>query len=297
MKNLIRSTQIQWIWNGSDLSGTPDTYQRFRQSFNWDDHSDGRVTLGIAADSTWVLFINGIRVPGGQYSDFPNQRSFSVFDITPYLTRGDNTIAVSVHYIGAELLLYLPGTPHLRLAVMNENSKVLCASDQNWKCSADPAFSCRQRYMTPQAGFIFEYDARAAEEWQRPGFDDSSWPNAAAADGSALTLEERPSPQLQELMPCGTILQNCGSLFRPFSPEDTPGICCRSDFFKPEVPARVFGEPGRFWRHRFPADNEKYYQVTLPDTGSANGRFLTFDLGQEECGYLFFKIRIFYKCI
>ena len=291
MKNFTDSSQVQWIWSDNNSNTPADSYQRFRGSFNWDSTTDSRVTAAIAADSTWVLFVNGKRIPGGQYSDFPDQRSFSVFDITSFLVQGSNTIAVSVHYIGAELLLYLPGTPHLRMAVENAAGKLLCATDQTWKCSADPAFSARQKYMTPQAGFIFEYDARHAENWQAPDFDDSAWDNATEINGEHLSLENRPLPQLEEKMPAGAILQNCGILFRPPVRDDTPGCCCSSDFFKPEIPAKFFGKTGRFWRHRFPFDSNEYHQITLPEGEFANGCFLTFDLGQEECGYLRFKIR------
>ena len=123
MQNITENKKVKWIWTSNIAE--KDSYKRFRKKFFWSPASDGRIIAEIAGDSTWVLFVNGKRISGGQYSDFPHQRTFSTFDITPYLVQGENTLAVSVHYIGVELLLYLPGVPHLRMAISNEKNDLL----------------------------------------------------------------------------------------------------------------------------------------------------------------------------
>ena len=290
MQNITENKKVKWIWTSNIAE--KDSYKRFRKKFFWSPASDGRIIAEIAGDSTWVLFVNGKRISGGQYSDFPHQRTFSTFDITPYLVQGENTLAVSVHYIGVELLLYLPGVPHLRMAISNKKNDLLCQTDRSWKCSADTAFAGNGKLMTTQAGFIFEYDFRHEENWQSPDFDDSKWENAVELEIDTLTLEARSVPQLQELAPTGAVLQNCGSLLRPSDIDDIPAHCCKKDYLQTEIPSDVFAEEGLWWRKRFPSGKDIFHPLKpVKNDGTANGRFLIFDLEKEESGFLYFSIR------
>ena len=69
MSEMIMDPGVKWIWNARK-QGSPDTYMAFRKCFDLDE-VPGAAGLQIAADSTFTLFVNNIRVPGGQFSDYP----------------------------------------------------------------------------------------------------------------------------------------------------------------------------------------------------------------------------------
>ena len=112
MKNALE--QASYIWTAPFEKGM-DFYRIFRKVFSWRPEGEERVMLEIAADSTFAAFVNGRRCPISQVADFPEDRTFSTFDVTAFLVPGENVIAVEVHYIGDGFLTYQPGTPFLRL--------------------------------------------------------------------------------------------------------------------------------------------------------------------------------------
>ena len=187
MAEAIFNPAVKWIWDAAKC-GKIDSYKAFRKTFHLDE-IPGTAAVQIAADSTFVLYVNGVRVPGGQFSDYPKDRSYSTLEIAPYLRKGTNVIAVSVHYLGTKFHVYLPGIASLR-AVVFSGREIICATDETWKCADEPGFlSYSARQMTFQAGFIFEYDARKELPWQEADFDDSSG-NAADEPDRQLAPEK-----------------------------------------------------------------------------------------------------------
>jgi hypothetical protein len=61
MADLIFNSQVRWIWDASKC-GKPDSYKDFRKSFVLDE-KPGAAAVQIAADSTFALYVNGVRVP------------------------------------------------------------------------------------------------------------------------------------------------------------------------------------------------------------------------------------------
>ena len=83
-----------WVWLQEDA--TADSYGEFCTSFDWEG---GETELRISADSDYTLFLNGQFVNSDQYKDFPYCKVYDRLDITPYLHRGVNHMAVVVwHY-------------------------------------------------------------------------------------------------------------------------------------------------------------------------------------------------------
>ena len=299
MADPIFHSDVHWIWNAAKC-GQPDTYKAFRKTFVLDE-LPGQAAIQIAADSTFALYINGVRIPAGQFSDYPADRSYSTLDIASYLKKGVNTVAVSVHYMGMVFHTHLPGIASLR-AVIFSGREIICATDSSWKCADEPGFrSGSVRKMTSQAGFIFEYDAREEVPWKESDFDDTSWEKAGVyTDVEApLTLSPRPVRQLAEMKEAAVSLQSCGWLIRREDPALYPGKLCFQDFMRPGFRQEVLdlefmlkdpvlnrqglvfsSESGRFVRIFPPAQD-----------GGANGVYLILDLGQEECGYLHLRLK------
>ena len=238
MKNALE--QASYIWTAPFEKGM-DFYRIFRKVFSWRPEGEERVMLEIAADSTFAAFVNGRRCPISQVADFPEDRTFSTFDVTAFLVPGENVIAVEVHYIGDGFLTYQPGTPFLK-AVIYEGEKLLAKTDGSWKCSASQEFvsglCCK---VTSQLGFTFAYDARRALPWKELSFDDSGWNNAGIYEGCVpwKKMSPRTVPQLLELpSPCVQIVQ-AGYLRRGCEGETFAETCFR-DYFEPRRHEEIF---------------------------------------------------------
>ena len=299
MFDAILDPAVKWIWDAAKC-GKADSYKAFRKTFDLAE-IPGAAAVQIAADSTFVLYVNGHRVPCGQFSDYPLDRTFSTVDIQRFLKKGTNVIAVSVHYIGAKLHVYLPGVASLR-AVVFSGREIICATDASWKCADEPGFlSGSARSMTFQAGFIFEYDARKENNWKECDFDDSSWENAGVYtdEEAPMTLETRPVSQLYELEECSAKLETSAFLIRREDPELQPGMMCFRDFIRPGLREdvleldHVIHDP---YLSRLPLEfhcsNDRFIAVKpLPEGEGINGVMLILELKAEECGFLHLKLK------
>ncbi|MBQ7696846.1 MAG: family 78 glycoside hydrolase catalytic domain [Lentisphaeria bacterium] len=298
MSEMILDPAVKWIWN-LRKEGSPDTYMAFRKCFDLDE-VPGSAGLQIAADSTYTLFVNGIRVPGGQFSDYPSDRSYSTFDVAKLLKKGRNVIAVSVHFLGEKFHVYMPGTASLRLALFS-GRELICGTDGAWKCAPEPGFlSGSARKMTFQAGFIFEYDARKEVRWQEAGFDDSSWENAGVYAGNEidLSLSPRPVPQVVEKSETPGNLISCAYIVRRERPDaPPPAELCFTDLIRPafrdaalEID-HIVTDPVRSKKPLvFGGDHAEFIKAkALPGDGT-NGLMLQLDLGKEECGFLHLRL-------
>ncbi|MBR2373111.1 MAG: alpha-L-rhamnosidase N-terminal domain-containing protein, partial [Lentisphaeria bacterium] len=293
MAEPVFDNAVKWIWDAGKC-GRKDSYKAFRKTFDLEE-VPGVAAIQISADSTFALYVNGKRVPGNQFSDYPMERSYSTFDVADLLQKGENVIAVSVHYIGEKFHVYMPGIASLRL-VLFSGREIICASDNSWKCADEPGFvSGSGRKMTGQAGFIFEYDARLELPWKNTGFDDTEWKNAGVYDDDAapVCLSRRPVPQLQELQEPSSSLALSGWLIRREDSGKMPGEMCFEDFIRPGLAPEVMDLQELM---KDPLLSRKAVEfkngsgnfiklVPMPEDGS-NGVILQFDLQQEECGYL-----------
>jgi hypothetical protein len=240
-------------------------------------------------------------VPGGQFSDYPTDRSYSTLDISEYLQKGVNVIAVSVHYLGTKFHVYLPGIASLR-AVVFSGREILCATDETWKCADEPGFlSGSERKMTGQAGFIFEYDARKELPWKECAFDDSSWENAGCYtdEEAPLMLSPRPVRQLEEEKELPSFLSSSFWIVRREDETLQPGKMCFEDFVRPGFRYDVLdldymNNDPVLVKNPVTFSNEESRFVTfkpIPQDGQSNGIMLVLDLKKEECGFLHLRLK------
>ncbi len=291
---MIHNQKVKWIW--SDINDrSKDCYKLFRASFTLDKVPEG-TSIEIAVDSTFALYVNGKRIPCGQFSDYPEARTYSTIDISEYLSTGKNTVAVSVHYLGDKFHVYIPGVPALRAAVF-AGEKLLAFTSKTWKCAPDPALlSGSERKLTFQAGYIFEYNAQYENCWQIPDFDDSNWSFAEEYVDFPATLEPRPVPQLAELLPPETRLSFSGLLFRRREYE-CPAESCYNDYMRSlplleSLELDFLNDDQLRWRRQleFKNDSGEFIKFRpIPSDSCANGFFAVFDLGREEVGYIRFR--------
>jgi serine/threonine protein kinase len=139
-----------WIWFDETRSPADTTTLRraFRRSFTIDGSSIERARLDIAADSSFIVWINGERLGQGDF--LPHLRRVQSFNVANYLRPGPNAIAVQatsksgVAGVLAQLTYTCPGAATMAVV-----------SDRSWRA-----------YRSPP------------DSWQATDFDAKAWPAA-----------------------------------------------------------------------------------------------------------------------
>ncbi len=260
-----------------------DSYHRFRRSFVWDGKKD--VAVRIAADSTFVLYVNGKRCPVSQTADFPEDRTYSEYNITSLLFPGKNILAVEVHYIGENFLTYRTGQAFLYCSISGEK-----ADASGWKTApAVPWKNGLCQKVSGQLGYTFCYDARLEDNWLCQDYDDSAWDDAVSASYN-WTFSLRKVPQLTELPVPETELVQHGTLFRR-KELATPAATCNADFLRNELfHENCFSKYDEsqkidgIIRTRIKLRPGFVFRKLNPDE-IGNGYYAILDLKQETVGY------------
>jgi putative heme-binding domain-containing protein len=86
----LHAQEAQWIWSQDHKKeSVPRVACHFRKSFTMSNPESGQILL--AADDEYELYVNGRRVGAGETS-----KKMAKYDITEYLARGTNLVAVKV---------------------------------------------------------------------------------------------------------------------------------------------------------------------------------------------------------
>ena len=154
----------RWIW--VEQNGKPDTFGEFYDEFLWEE---GKVNCLLSCDGDYTLFINGEYVSSNQYGDFEWYKSYDTVDITPYLKKGKNTIAVLVWHFGIDTQRSFKAQAGLIFEVkMGEKS--LLVSGEKTKARYSKAYKQgMQKKVTRQLGVSFSYDATKEDGWALSG--------------------------------------------------------------------------------------------------------------------------------
>ena len=164
------------------------------------------VTLNIAADTKYWLFVNGelvVREGGLKRGPNPQDSYCDTFDALPNLKFGRNRVAVLVQYYGRNSFSHKPtATPGLWFELKGKLGTVV--SDSSWKAVRYDAFwapkdeNPKGAKQYRLAGANVGYDARKAVDFASKEFDDSKWPNAVEVsreDSEWGNFASRPIPQ------------------------------------------------------------------------------------------------------
>ena len=200
--------EAQWIWSPAyEKELAPEGIFFFRKTFNLQAPESG--TIQIACDDSYELYINGRQIGTGQ-----NWKVLDVYDITRYLLKGANTIAVkAVNSEGSSAGLVA------RVVIKQQgNTAVDYSSDATWKSAL-----------------------KEFPQWQKPRFNDIQWLGARSFGPLNATL-----PWGNEVSVAGA-----GDRFKVtpefhvewvVDPKDTgPLICMTFDEFGQIVAARENG--------------------------------------------------------
>ncbi len=286
-------TEAAWIWlEGAEC--LPHQYVCFQKKARLAE-IDCDTFADISVDSDFILYINGVEVIRGQFSDYPERKTYTRVRIADFLQTGDNLISVLAYYRGEDFSEYRKGMPGLAFAM--QSGDITISSDCTWKAQRHPAFrSGPMPRVTGQMGFTACYDARLDTAWTSLDLG-NDWPAASiqaiGIDGFWADITERPVQPLDILpeVPARIVMQ--GSIRRSEFEGSVASIMSH-DYLVSLTPAEVFAmppAPADYTAHpdtasdymRLPDD--RWLEMT-PSSDASDGRFIVLDLGREEVGLL-----------
>ena len=97
---------MKWIWHGE--AATINSYVNFKREFEISEITSN-ASIKIAADSEYVLYLNGNFVGTGQFDDFPPIYTYDTYDVSMCIKNGTNIIEIFAYYQGDESYQYKKG--------------------------------------------------------------------------------------------------------------------------------------------------------------------------------------------
>ena len=178
----------------------------FRKKFCCDILSENALVY-ISADDYFKLYINGQFVAQGPAPSYHFNYNYNVIDVSKYLQKGENLIAVHTLYQGLINRVWQSGdNRHGLILDLVIDGKTIVASDESFKTNPHTAYT-----ETGTCGyntqFLERYDSAAAEVgFSLPEFDDSNWKDAQININAdyTLTLQESAMLEFETILPVNT---------------------------------------------------------------------------------------------
>ena len=205
--------KAHWI-NTEQCQSASNTWLAYRKTVSLAE-VPRTLTAHIAADSKYWLWINGRMVvfEGGlKRGPSPYDTYYDSVEIAPYLTSGENTIAVLVWHFGKNGFSHVnSGLAALLFEAIAPGIEIV--SDKSWNCRVYDAYQDTEapypNYRLSESNIRFDA-RRAMEGWNQPGYK-NSFPGAEIASivGKA---------------PLGELVERPIPLFKDYGLKDYPGV-------------------------------------------------------------------------
>lgn len=170
----------KWIWYPSGRT-LANTFVLFRKAV-WLDAVPRSAKGFITADSRYELLVNEKRVQWGPAPCDPHHLECDPIDLSPYLKKGENVIAIRVLFYGHGEGTWVTGNPGLlfNLKLEADAGESMVLSDESWKCCVDRAHRLGQFQRWYLRSLQEEFDNRLADDtWLKADFTgDAHWKNA-----------------------------------------------------------------------------------------------------------------------
>lgn len=168
----------------------------FRRTFELD--AVDKAVIRITADDYYKLYVNGAFVAMGPAAGTTDCTYYNVIDLTPFLVRGRNVIAVHTYYQGLVNRVWVSGdNRHGLWLELDADGRRVLESDDSFVTARHSGFASLgvTGYETQ---FLECYDAGAREVgFERPDFDDTAWLSAVRHPlGGDYRLFEQPTPMV-----------------------------------------------------------------------------------------------------
>ena len=179
-----------------DCSAHRNRHILFRRRFTLkSDFTDAKIY--ISADDYYKLYVNGKFVGQGPAPAYHFRYNYNEIDLTPFLQKGENVIAIHTLYQGLINRVWQSGdNRHGMICDVVVDGKTVVVSDEDFLTRSHTAY--REVGVTGyQTQFLEEYDSRAPEVgFKNPDFDDTAWENAHVCAFCDRVLREQESKSL-----------------------------------------------------------------------------------------------------
>ena len=274
---------------------------------------DANAELLISADTDFAVWLNGCYLGHGQYSDYPDQKTYERLPLGEALRRGANTLAVTVFYNGRDSSVYRRGVPGLVFEVRGPER--LAGSGTATLSRPSPCYhSGPIATVSGQLSYTFGYDARGEDGFNQDGYAPGEGWDAIREEEATLPeartiLSPRPVAGLVDggVTPAG--LQAAGFFRRDSAIAETE----HGSDAKEQTRAGLILADGTLvspaWQMQYDhlsarssfqlfslplgtdlASLEGGLAVSLDDLGNNDGVYVVVDLGQQEVGHLELEI-------
>jgi alpha-L-rhamnosidase len=294
-------------------AGSVNQVVDFLQAFVCDSDV-AEAELRISADTDFCVWLNGHLIGGGQYSNYPNAKTYERFAIGARVVKGDNRLAVTVFYNGRTSSVYERGEPGVLFEVRGDG-RSLVVSGTATQCRPNPCYhSGPIAIVSNQLAYTFGYDARGEDDFQNAGYiPDASWrwirEEEATLPEARTTLLPRPIPRLVDggctdarlvdagrfrfdmdlaagLYDAAPVRQTLAGLQLEDGSTISPGRQMFDAPLRAEEPQSFLGL-AKGW---LLAPHGQGLRIDVDPVEGMDGVYLVFDLGREEVGNLALSI-------
>ncbi len=205
-----------------------DRHILFRKKFDLDATSEN-AKIYITADDYYKLYINGKFVSQGPAPSYHFNYNYNVIDVSGYLKKGENLIAVHTLYQGLINRVWQSGdNRHGLILDLVVDEKTVVSSDESFKTIPHTAYT-ETGMCGYKTQFMERYDSNAAEVgFASIDFNDDSWENARININADHTLTEQTSKMLEfeKIAPIDTKV-NGDRIFCDFGSNYVGYLCVR----------------------------------------------------------------------
>ena len=180
-----------------------DRHILFRKKFCCDNLCDDAL-IYISADDYYKLYINGRFVAQGPAPSYHFNYNYNVIDVSEYLQKGENLIAVHTLYQGLINRVWQSGdNRHGLILDLVIDGETVVASDESFKTSPHTVYA-EMGTCGYETQFLERYNSNATEVgFASLDFDDENWKNAQIhryADHT-LTLQKSGMLEFETILP------------------------------------------------------------------------------------------------
>ncbi len=168
----------------------------FRKKFHVDNTADA--IIKISADDYYKLYINGTFVTQGPAPSYNFCYYYNEIDISKYLQKGENTIAVHSYYQGLINRVWVSGDlRHMLICEISNADDIILATDDTWKTAIHSGFYICGENLGYDTAFCEGYDANCTEaNFEQINYDDSNWQTTCYKQNCYYKFVKQPTKQL-----------------------------------------------------------------------------------------------------
>jgi len=201
----------------TDPNAPKNQHILLRRRFTLGENFD-KAVLTFSADDNCRIYLNGQFVTQGPCPGYHIRYPYRQTDVTEFLQKGENILAIHVYYQGLINRVWQSGD--LRsgwIGDLEVDGKVILSSDESFLTCLHEGFRAIGT-VGYETSFLEEVDSRAAQVgFEQADFNDTAWEKAAIAEHNDHGLRQEPIEALQwERIAPETLRQENNRIFLDF---------------------------------------------------------------------------------